>query len=101
VSWNKKNIESVDYFNRKKYEKLKIKVMNYENDLLKNNRLKEQKCKSCTYINNDLISMSAFTTENCYICNKEITFACSDTDKLCLDCAQGNNLCKKCGGTID
>ena len=89
------------YWNIHKIEKTKRKIENYENDEKKEERIKEQLCKHCFYIDNSRIAGQAFTHSFCKECKKEMCFPTTDTDKYCEKCATKLNACKHCGSEID
>lgn len=80
---------------------LRKKLNNYDLDKSQSKRKEECKCKYCTYIDIGNIVMDAFTSSKCKNCGKELTFANSDTDDYCLECAKKNNICKHCGSEMD
>lgn len=41
--------------------------------------------------------MHAFSFGECEICEMEISTSHLPCDKICLQCAENNNLCKVCG----
>lgn len=98
---SKEDIEIKTYFNNRRVEKIRKKIDNFDKDPQKSKRLEKHICKTCMYIKNDSITLSAFHHSNCGICNKEIVSSNSDIDCLCEDCARENNLCKHCGAIID
>ena len=93
--------KTIKYFNDKNVETMKKSIEDYELDNKKKKRIKECMCKYCTYINNKMIVMDAFFTTTCDICGKEVVSANSNVDKICLDCAKKNNLCKHCKSILD
>ena len=101
MSWNQKDINDKEFFNKRKYEKLKEKIKNYESDTKQDTRYRSQKCKSCMYLDNDLVGFDQITISNCRICDSEIGNANSIVNKLCLKCAMEKFLCTKCGSNLD
>lgn len=89
------------YYNKKHVEKLKSKLNDYDKDPHKFIRQGEMICRHCYYIENDRIAGQAFCTKNCSNCGKEMNFATTDTDELCIQCAKELNVCKHCGGKMD
>lgn len=66
-------------------------------DELKEKRNQQGLCKSCFYFRPVKLVMNAFWRQPCSICESEEIYHNSDTDVLCLPCAQKSGLCKKCG----
>jgi hypothetical protein len=64
-------------------------------------RVASQVCKCCHYIGAGGIVMHAFTKSDCKSCLTEMSFPNSGVDKYCLECAQCNSICKKCGADIE
>lgn len=62
-------------------------------------RLARQFCKACHYDRGGLAGQ-AFTTQPCACCNTDQRYSSTNTDSLCLPCAQTHRLCKHCGGDI-
>ena len=92
---NKKKLH--DRFVEKEYGKLG----GYSDDSQKDIRKEKQLCKYCFYIMIDGWSGQAFTNCNCENCEKEMTFATTDTDNFCIECAKKLNVCKHCGQIMD
>src|ERR1700733_9788349 len=68
--------------------------MAYDSD--KTKRLEEQYCIYDWYLKGTRIAMQAFWTVNCQICNSEMIFPNSNTNKICLDCAIRHDICRRC-----
>jgi hypothetical protein len=98
--WDKNMIIFKTNSNQIKVKELRKRLQNYDNDDLKDVRLRKYECKVCTYISSNM-AFQAFTNTLCRICGKEMIFSSSDTDNLCVECAKENNLCKHCGGELD
>lgn len=98
--WDEDMIDYKTYYNQHRIEEMREKLIDYDNDKSYKDRINEQECKVCTYIN-DGFAGQAFTDSHCGICGKKMTFPTTDTDKICIDCAKENNLCKHCGGRMD
>ena len=58
-------------------------------------------CKYCEYIDTPRIGGSAMTRANCLSCEEDMLFASTNTDVLCLHCAQVLRRCKHCGQMLD
>lgn len=54
-------------------------------------------CKECQ----NRVVMHGFSNGNCSICNKSISSSHTPCDKVCLSCAQENNVCIACGKPLD
>ena len=89
------------YFNRKYVEKMDKKIKAFMHDENREERLEKQLCKTCMYINNDIMVMDAFTHSFCKNCGKEMVFVNSDIDIFCPECAKKLNICKHCGSALD
>lgn len=66
------------------------------NDSDKEEREKVSECKYCYYSRN--IGGASCTTRDCACCGKTMHFGSTNTDSLCLDCANQHFLCKHCMG---
>jgi hypothetical protein len=55
----------------------------------------------CCYYRGATLAGQAFTESPCGICEKEMRFSSTHTDKLCLGCAVTHKLCKECGATSE
>lgn len=53
-------------------------------------------CRLCFYQHR--LAGAAVTTEPCMCCGLPQTYGSTDTDALCLECAEKTGLCKHCGG---
>jgi hypothetical protein len=70
-------------------------------DARKSERMKRHECKVCFYLYPDRIGGSAITTQPCACCEVEMDFCNTNTDKLCLACAQKHKLCRHCMADIE
>lgn len=61
-------------------------------------RYAAHECKACHYFSR--IGGAAITHQPCMSCGKDQTYGSTNTDVLCLPCAQAGDLCKHCGGDI-
>jgi hypothetical protein len=64
-------------------------------------RLNVTLCRSCYYIRTGRIGGASMTTKPCGICDDEMLFPSTATDKMCQSCAAKNLLCKRCGADIE
>ena len=95
------NDVSVDtHYRRQSAEKTVLQAMAYLKDADKKERVKQNLCGYCYYINNVRLAGQAFTSYNCAVCDKEFTHPNTDTYKLCDKCASKYELCKYCGSDI-
>ena len=62
-------------------------------------RLEKQECPIC--FKGNRIGGQAITTKECDHCGTEMTFANTNTDRLCLACAKSLGVCKHCSADID
>lgn len=85
----------------RKLQRLREKFFKYSNDPNIKERREEQICKSCFYMDSDVIRGEAFTTNACESCGAGLTFATTDIDCFCKECAVTNHICKHCGATMD
>jgi len=96
-----KNKRDILFWNRHYVEKMRKKIQNYDKDPEQQNRVKNQECKYCTYINANRIAGNAFTYTHCEKCGKEMIFPTTDTDQYCKTCAIELGICRHCGSEID
>ena len=100
---NKINAEKVShetYFAINHAQETVEKALRFLADPDKVKRLEEVTCKRCYYIWTGRISGQAFTDVPCGICEMTVTYANTDTNKLCNDCAKKNELCAHCGADL-
>ncbi len=69
------------------------------NDIDKDLRVLQQECVIC--FNDFRIGGTTSTITECALCDKEIFYANTNIDILCIDCAKEHNLCKHCGADIN
>ena len=62
-------------------------------------RLERQLCKACHYFTQ--IGGAALTEKPCASCQEVQMYGSTNTDNLCLPCAQNRDLCKRCGGLLN
>lgn len=70
-----------------------------EEDAQRGERRRAQLCKACFYF--PRMGGAAITHRRCMSCDHLETYGSTNTDKLCLGCAQEGELCKRCGGDIE
>lgn len=99
--WTDKDSTNKTMFAVKDMIKLKDKLYKAMHDDDREARLKLQLCPQCFYIHTARLAGQAFTTTNCGNCNKEMTFPTTACDRLCPECADERNLCKRCGAKVD
>lgn len=70
------------------------------NDPDKIDRLRKHECIACYYTSKigGRIGGAACTSKPCMSCGKNEMYGSTNTDELCLECAQKHSLCKHCGG---
>jgi hypothetical protein len=73
---------------------------NLQEDPQKQERVKNCECLVCWYRSGGMHT-NAFVYTNCKSCNKDLQFANSNTDEVCIDCAKEHKLCKHCGADIE
>ena len=88
-------------YNNRRVQNLCNKLDKYKYDIKQKERIKEQLCRYCFYMESDKIVMNAFTPQICKKCGTQSFSANSDTDKYCMTCAKEYNICKHCGSYID
>lgn len=64
-------------------------------------RKASQQCPRCFYLRQGIVSGQAFTRAVCESCGENMTFATTDTDLLCLNCAVTYGCCKHCGADFN
>jgi len=84
--------DQIDYYSKKAL----LCLMDKEKGV----RQTEALCPLC-YYESGRIGGSAMTTTSCSICEKEIHFSNTCTDKLCKTCALGHGLCMHCGAMVN
>lgn len=77
------------------------KAERFSQDPDKSKRVSNCLCKTCYYINNTRMAGARITNKPCGICEVDMCFSSTATDKTCLPCATKHNLCKQCGGDIN
>jgi predicted nucleic acid-binding protein len=76
-------------------------VQDMTNDAQKDERLAKHFCKACFYLRRRTLAGQAFTHQPCACCLEEQTYSSTNTDALCLACAQEHKLCKHCSADIE
>lgn len=77
------------------------KAEQLQTDPNKEERLGVSLCKCCFYVHTSRMGGASITTKPCGICEREMMFPSTATDKICPTCAHENGLCKRCGADID
>lgn len=99
--FNKEKAESIKRQHDKYIEKTYGKLEIYDNDQYREKRIEKQLCKYCFYMTGDGWAGQAFTSVKCECCGKDMSFATTDTDDFCIDCAKKFEVCKHCGQIMD
>jgi len=71
----------------------------YLEDPDKKKRIESQECVYCFYAGK--MGGAAITKSFCGLCEKEMTFASTCTDRLCKECAASKGLCKHCASDME
>lgn len=72
---------------------------NVLSDPMKIDRLDNALCVVC-YYTGPVVAGQAMTTRPCASCGVPQLYASTNTDALCLHCAQLHSLCKHCNATV-
>lgn len=99
--FDKKKAEDTKKWHDKHIEKTYGKLYVYNDDPYREKRKEKQLCKYCFYMTGDSWAGQAFSDTKCEYCEKEMTFATTDTDSFCIECARKLNVCKHCGQVMD
>ena len=68
-------------------------------DARKAARIAKHECKWCFY--SSKFGGAAVTTQDCMCCDQPQMYGSTNTDVLCMPCAQKTKLCKHCGGDLE
>ncbi|MDA8376108.1 MAG: hypothetical protein M0Z50_03340 [Planctomycetia bacterium] len=71
----------------------------FQEDPQKTERLAASLCIPCFY--SSALGGAAITQEPCMCCGAVQIYGSTNTDALCMDCAQETHLCKHCGGDVE
>lgn len=96
---NKEILEEIKFntIYRKEWER---NLIRYTNDVLKDTRLKMNKCRKCFYLTKRL-AFQAFTNYYCQICANQYRHNNSATPKTCTSCATYYGCCSDCMSEVD
>lgn len=92
------SVHNDTYFTKERIRAAEVRYANYTTDPEKKERLAEQECIVCWY--ESKIGGAAMTSRQCGFCSETVHCGNTAIDKLCLKCAQENELCKHCGSDI-
>jgi hypothetical protein len=76
-------------------------ALEFMRDDRRKDRLKKGECRTCFYIRNSRIGGAAMTSRPCGICGWDQMYGSTNTDVLCMKCAEIHKLCKYCGGDLE
>lgn len=68
-------------------------------DIRRLERLDRSSCKACFY--GVRVGGRSMTDQPCMCCGKDELYSSTDTDVLCIQCAEKHSLCKHCGGDLE
>ena len=97
--WTQREQEHASYSAKNGILGLKERLARLESDPKKEERIKRHWCIWCMY-GYGIMAAQAFHTQDCGICGQSQVYNSSDTERLCLACAQEHELCRRCGGDI-
>ncbi len=88
-------MESWTCQSRSRMESLIDLARKLENDPERSERIRKSLCRMCYYGSH--LGGAAITDEPCMCCGEVQTYGNTNTDALCMPCAQETGLCKHCG----
>jgi len=92
------NLESWTYRSKQRMDGIIELARKLETDPECEQRIQKGLCRMCYYGSGTRLSGAAVTQRACICCGEVQTYGSTDTDALCLPCAQETELCKHCGG---
>ena len=98
---DKEHVKTQTYYAKKDLRKLIENVEKLKFDTEREQRLEEGLCPQCYYIHKTRIGGCAMTTQPCGICDKEVLYSSTATDKVCTACAKEHEICKRCAAAVD
>jgi len=96
---NERTIEYDTHMSKRRCDEFIATAKKLEADPDKEKRLEKQECKTCYYIKGR-VGGQAITTKPCGLCETEMVFGSTSTDKICKPCGKEQYLCVHCGGDI-
>lgn len=93
-SMTRSNLESWTYRTKERMDGIIDLAHKLETE--REQRLRECLCRMCYY--GSRLGGAAINSEPCMCCGEVQTYGSTNTDALCLACAQETGLCKHCGG---
>lgn len=88
-------------YNTKMKAQAFLKTMNdFQTDVQLAERVSLGLCTYCMYIEKNIVGGQAITHTSCSICNSVLVFHSTIVDRLCLNCAIDNSLCKHCSSDL-
>lgn len=94
-------IQDETYWRKKYTQEMIESAKEAASDSDRKKRLERRLCKHCYYLRADILAFSAMTAVRCQICEKDMLFGSTHTDKICTDCAKKHKLCRQCFSDID
>jgi hypothetical protein len=89
------------HFSRKRLDAMIVAAEAAYTDVDRARREKQQYCRWCYYGRSPRIAGQAFTERACYACTTVVTYPTTDTNLLCVPCAQRYGACVSCCADID
>ncbi|MCL4525220.1 MAG: hypothetical protein M1492_01750 [Gammaproteobacteria bacterium] len=89
-------MESWTYQSKSRMDSIIKLARNLETDPEREQRAQKCLCRMCYY--GSRLGGAAIKSESCMCCGVVQTYGSTNTDALCLPCAQEMGLCKHCGG---
>lgn len=94
-------VNKTTYYQSRRFNDLRSRIEKAVADLDKKERLKDQECQVCFYLDNNALAGQAFTHYTCRACGIELINPNTNVNALCLDCAKKHKLCIHCGADLD
>ena len=94
------DVENATYYAKQRIDAVSRFALSCLRDDQKKERHEKCLCPVC-YYESSRWGGAAITDTTCSVCQKEMNFSNTNTDKLCEDCAKKHDLCRHCGAGID
>lgn len=94
------SVSNQSYYSKNYADDRIAESLQYLADEKKKEREAKGECKTCFYMRSSRIGGAAITSKPCDLCGEYMSFGSTNTDRLCLECAVKNKICKRCGGDL-
>lgn len=99
MAWNKESSQKIAHQHEQKAHELNRALMSLQVDIDQKERLDQHLCPKCYYLGGTG-EYATVSTSTCVICGETVQSRTLKHPLLCLNCADQERMCQKCGAAL-